>query len=88
MVLLKNYEEFLPIETKPDANERPLKHVALLGPFSTNISELVGSYTKHIDPNDTVPLDKGKLTDTYMTIASYILRRRILHKVETVKRVV
>ncbi|CAH8661740.1 unnamed protein product [Schistosoma haematobium] len=58
MVLLKNSEEFLPLKMKPDTNERPLKHVALLGPFSRNISELVGSYTKHIDPADTVPLDK------------------------------
>lgn len=72
MVLLKNSEEFLPLKMKPDTNERPLKHVALLGPFSRNISELVGSYTKHIDPADTVPLDKSKLTDTYMTITSYI----------------
>ncbi|CAH8585035.1 unnamed protein product [Schistosoma turkestanicum] len=59
MVLLKNSEEFLPLKTNLDPNQHLVKHVAILGPFSKNISELIGSYNTRIDPAKTVPLDKA-----------------------------
>nr|CAH8869770.1 unnamed protein product [Trichobilharzia regenti] len=59
MVLLKNIESFLPLKSTSNLNEHPLKHIALLGPFSTSVNELTGSYGSHPDPVNTIPLDKG-----------------------------
>ncbi|CAH8632373.1 unnamed protein product [Heterobilharzia americana] len=38
---------------------RPLRHIALIGPFSTSVDELIGSYATRPDPVDIIPLDKG-----------------------------
>ncbi|GAA27551.2 probable beta-D-xylosidase 7 [Clonorchis sinensis] len=59
IVLLQNRDRFLPLKNNMSDSGGPLRHIAIVGPFATSVTELYGHYRTAPEPEIEVPLSKG-----------------------------